>query len=207
LAEVRRVGLTGGIATGKSYARSKFEELGVPTIDADTLAREAVAPASEGLTAVVERFGREVLDTSGALDRRKLAQVVFADTAARRDLERIIHPFVRAQADTWFRALDPEKHPIAIADIPLLYESGTDNLYSTVIVTACAPDEQVRRIIARDHVTEAEAKQRLAAQLPIEEKIRRADYVIRTDGTHEETDRQVRDVYSKLRAPAQVRPH
>jgi len=197
---VRRVALTGGIATGKSYVRAKFEELGVPTIDADTLARDAVAPGTEGLAAVVKRFGAAVVDLSGALDRRALASIVFADAAARRDLEGIIHPFVRAKADAWFRSLDPARHPLAIADIPLLYETGTDGLYDTVIVTAGDSEEQVRRVVARDHVSEAEARARIAAQMPIEEKIRRADYVIRTDGTHAETDRQVRDVLDRLSA-------
>lgn len=198
MSEVRRVALTGGIATGKSYVRSRFEELGVPTVDADTLARDAVAPGTEGLTAVVSRFGGDILDWSGALDRRKLGQVVFADPAARRDLEAIIHPFVRSQAEAWFRGLDGSRHRLAIADIPLLYETGTDNLYDAVIVTACDPEEQVRRIVARDRVSETEARQRIAAQLPIEDKVRRADYVIRTDGTHAETDRQVRDVLGAL---------
>ncbi len=200
LADVRRIGLTGGIATGKSFVRTKFQELGVPTIDADTLARDAVAPGTDGLAAVLTRFGMGVLDANGALDRRKVAQIVFADADARRDLEAIVHPFVRMQADSWFRGLDPAKHAFAIADIPLLYETGTDNQYDAVIVTACAPEEQVRRIVARDHVTEAEARQRIAAQMPIEEKIRRADYVIHTDGTHQETSRQVRGVFEQLSA-------
>jgi dephospho-CoA kinase len=200
LREVRRIGLTGGIATGKSYVRSKFEELGVPTIDADVLARDAVAPGSEGLTAVVARFGPGVLDAGRALDRRRLAHIVFADAGARRDLEAIVHPFVRAQADAWFRQLDPAQHPIAIADIPLLYETGGDTLYEAVIVTACDPEEQVRRIVARDHISETEARQRLAAQMPIEEKVRRATYVIRTDGSHADTDRQVAEILRKLTA-------
>jgi dephospho-CoA kinase len=200
LADVRRIGLTGGIATGKTYVRTTFDQLGVPTIDADTLAREAVAPGTDGLAAVLTRFGMGVLDANGALDRRKVAQIVFADANARRDLEAIIHPFVRRQADSWFRGLDSATHAFAIADIPLLYEAGTGNLYDAVIVTACAPEEQVRRIVARDHVTEAEARQRIAAQLPIEEKLRCGDYVIRTDGTHQETDRQVRGVFEQLSA-------
>lgn len=196
--DVRRVGLTGGIATGKSYVRGKFEELGVPTIDADVLARQAVAPGTDGLAAVVKRFGTGVLDPSGALDRRTLGHIVFADATARHDLEAIIHPFVRTEADGWFRRLEGTSARVAIADIPLLYETGTQNLYDAVIVTACAPEEQIRRVIARDHVTEAEAGQRVAAQLPIDVKVRRADYVIRTDGSYAETDRQVRDVFDAL---------
>lgn len=202
MADVRRVGLTGGIATGKSYVRAKFEELGVPTIDADVLARDAVAPGREGFSAVVKRFGPGVLDEAGALDRRTLASIVFADPAARRDLEGIIHPFVRNQADAWFRGLDRARHPFAIADIPLLFETGGNRDYDAVIVTACDPRTQVRRVMERDRVTEPEARQRIAAQLPIDDKVRRADYVIRTDGTHEETDRQVGDVLKQLTATA-----
>jgi dephospho-CoA kinase len=196
---VCRVGLTGGIATGKSHVRATFETLGVPTIDADTLAREAVAPGSEGLQAVVARFGRDVLDSACALDRRKLAAIVFSDTGARHDLEAIIHPFVRRKAGNWFRSLDAALHPIAIADIPLLYETGGDRDYDVVIVTACDPETQVRRVMDRDRVTETEARQRLAAQLPIAEKVSRADYVITTDGTFDDTARQVKDVLERIR--------
>ena len=202
MADVRRIGLTGGIATGKSHVRSKFEEFGVPTIDADILAREAVAPGSEGLAAVVKRFGSGVLDAAGALDRRTLASIVFADPAARRDLEGIIHPFVRKHAETWFRSLDTARCPFAVADIPLLFETGGDRDYDAVIVAACDPETQVRRVMERDHVTEGEARQRIAAQLPIGEKVRRADYVICTDGTHEETDRQVQGIVEQLSTTA-----
>ena len=201
---VRRVALTGGIATGKSHVRAQLDALGVPSIDADLLAREALAPGTPGVAAVVERFGRTVLDSSGNVDRRRLAAIVFADPDARRDLEAIVHPMVRRAIDTWFTSLDPTTRPFAIADIPLLYETGRDPKFDTVIVVACDPEEQVRRVIARDSMTEAEARQRLAAQLPIEEKIRQGDYVIRTDGTFDETNRQVRQVYDDLRALASM---
>jgi len=200
LPEVRRIGLTGGIATGKSHVRTKFEALGVPTIDADILARQAVAAGSDGLASVVERFGSGVLDPSGELNRRALATVIFADPAARHDLEAIIHPIVRREADAWFRSLDPARHPFAIADIPLLFETGGYRDYDTVIVTACDPETQVKRVMERDGISEAEARQRLAAQLPIEEKVRRADYVIRTDRSFEETDRQVQELLGVLTA-------
>jgi dephospho-CoA kinase len=202
---MRRVALTGGIATGKSYVRAQFEKLGVPTIDADTLAREAVAPGTPGLAAVVQRFGGAVLAVSGALDRQKLASIVFMDPAARRDLEAIVHPAVRRATDEWFDSLDPARYPLAIADIPLLYEVGRDADFDAVIVTAVDPETQVRRVIERDGATEEEARARLAAQLPIEEKVGRADYVIRTDGTFEQTDAQVRDVLEQLEADASRR--
>lgn len=199
-ARVRRIALTGGIATGKSYVRGRFEALGIPTIDSDVLAREAVAPGTPGLAAVVTRFGRDVLDEHGALDRQKLARIVFADPDARLALEAIVHPDVRRAADRWFDSLDPARHPFAIADIPLLYEVGRDRDFDAVVVAVCDPGTQLSRLMARDSLSESEAGQRLAAQLPIEEKVRRADYVIRTDGTFEETDRLVREVLAELRA-------
>jgi dephospho-CoA kinase len=177
--------------------RAEFDRLGVPTIDADVLARAVVAPGTAGLAAVTERFGPGVLDASGALDRKKLGAVVFADPDARRDLERIIHPAVRLEIDAWFASLAPV-HRFAIADIPLLYETGRDRSFDAVIVTTCQPATQIRRVMARDGVTEAEALQRIAAQMPAEDKIRRATYVVRTDGTFDDTARQVRGVYDQL---------
>lgn len=195
---VRRVALTGGIATGKSHVRARFEALGVPTIDSDVLAREAVAPGTSGLAAVVTRFGQGVLHSDGTLDREALAGIVFVDPDARMALEAIIHPDVRRAIDGWFAALDADRHPYAIADIPLLYEVGRAHDFDAVIVAACDLDTQVRRVMKRDRVSEADARQRIAAQLPIDQKIRRADHVIRTDGTYEDTDRRVSAVFERL---------
>ena len=195
---MKRVGLTGGIATGKSHVRAVFDALGVPTIDADVLAHEAVAPGSAALEAVKARFGPAVLDSRGALDRRKLGSLVFGDAQARKDLEAIIHPGVVAAIDRWFASLDATAHPIAIADVPLLYEAGRERDYDVIIVTACELATQIRRVMARDGITEAEARQRIAAQLPLDEKVRRADYVIRTDGLLANTNAQVHDVYRRL---------
>ena len=200
-ATIRRVALTGGIATGKSHVRALFERLGVPAIDADVLAREAVAPGSPGLTAVTARFGDGMLDPSGALDRKRLAAVVFADERARRDLEAIVHPFVRQAVDAWFASLDPSRHPFALADIPLLYETGRDRDFDTVVVAACDPDTQLERVMARDQVAEEDARRRIEAQLPIGEKVRRADHVIRTDASPAHTEAQVRDVLARLARP------
>ena len=194
---MKRVALTGGIATGKSHVRADFERLGVPTIDADRLARDAVAEGGPGLKAVIDRFGRGVLDDTGALDRRKLGSIVFQDPVARRDLEDIIHPAVRSAIDAWFESIS-DSAPVAIADIPLLFETGRQGEFDVVIVTACDPLTQIKRVMARDDVSEAEARSRVAAQLPIEEKVRRADHVINTDGSFEETNRQVRSVYEVL---------
>jgi dephospho-CoA kinase len=194
---MKRVALTGGIATGKSHVRAEFERLGVPTIDADTLARDAAAPGSPGLEAIVARFGPGILTAAGALDRRRLGAIAFSDPHARHDLEQIIHPIVRARTDEWFAALD-RGQPFAIADIPLLYETGRERDFDEVVVTTCSEDTQVRRVMQRDSVSEQEARQRLAAQLPTSEKVSRADYVINTDGSYDETNRQVRKVYDAL---------
>ena len=195
---VRRVALTGGIATGKSHVRAAFEELGVPAVDSDVLARDALAPGTAGLAAVIDRFGREVLHPDGSLDRRKLAGVVFADPDARRALEAIVHPDVRRVTDDWFASLDARRHPYAIADIPLLYEVSRDRDFDVVVVAACDPETQVRRVMERNGISEPDARQRLAAQLPIAEKVRRADYVIQTDGTFADTNRQILQVWKAL---------
>ena len=194
---MRRVGLTGGIATGKSVVRAELERLGVPTIDADMVARDVVAPGTSGLAAILGRFGAGVLDTDGALDRRKLGSIVFADEAARRDLEEIVHPAVKAAIDTWLDSMSGQ-HNLAVAVIPLLYETGRERDFDVVVTTACSSEEQLRRVMARDSLSELQARQRINAQLSTEEKVRRADYAIWTDGTHENTRRQVVDTLEQL---------
>jgi dephospho-CoA kinase len=195
-----RVALTGGIATGKSHVRARFESLGIPTVDADILARDAVAPGSAGLAAVVRRFGTDVCDADGTLNRKKVGAIVFEDPQARHDLEQIVHPYVREMMEQWFDSLDPERVPFAVADIPLLFEGGREGDFDAVIVTACEAATQLRRLMQRDGLTEAEARQRIAAQWPLEQKIANADYVIRTNGTFDETNRQVDAVASRLRS-------
>ena len=194
-----RVALTGGIATGKSFALSRFALLDVPTIDADVLAREAVAPGSAALEAIRARFGHSVLLPGGALDRAALGRIVFASRAARAELEAIVHPDVYRRISEWFVTLPPAT-PIAIADIPLLFETGHDPAFDRVIVCACHPAEQLRRLMLRDRLPESDARARLNAQWPIEEKVARADYVIRTDGTMSETEGEVRMIYERLKA-------
>jgi dephospho-CoA kinase len=192
-----KVALTGGIATGKSYVAARFRDAGVPVVDSDVLAREAVAPGTEGLAAVVERFGPGVLSVEGALDRARLADIVFRDAAARRDLEAIVHPYVRRRIAEFFDGLPPGT-PWAVADIPLLFETGRQKEFDLVVVAACTRDRQLERLVRRDRLTREAAEQRLAAQLPIEEKVRRADFVIRTDGAYDETNAQVAQLLAQL---------
>lgn len=192
-----RVALTGGIATGKSYVARRMRAAGVPLIDADVLAREAVAPGTPGLQAIVERFGAGVLAPEGALDRTRLAGIVFADPLARQALEAILHPAVRAAIDRFFTSL-PAATPFAVADIPLLFETNRAGEYDIVVVAACPPEMQVARVMARDGVSREAALQRLAAQLPIAEKVSRADYVIDTSGSFAATDVAVDEALTAL---------
>lgn len=194
-----RVALTGGIATGKSLSLAHFAALGVPVVDADVLARQIVAPGSPALAAVRARFGAPILAADGSLDRAALGRIVFSDRAARADLEAIVHPAVYRRIGEWFFTLPPGT-TVAIADIPLLFETGHTPDFHRVIVCACAPAEQLRRLMARDRLSEAEARARLNAQWPINEKVARADYVISTDGTMADTEAQVRTVYARLKA-------
>jgi len=196
-----RVALTGGIATGKSFSLATFAALGVPVVDADVLSREIVAPGSPALAGVRARFGAAVLTADGSLDRAALGRIVFSDRAARVDLEAIVHPAVYRRIGEWFFTL-PRGTPVAIADIPLLFETGHTPDFHRIIVCACAPAEQLRRLMARDRLSEAEARARLNAQWPINEKVARADYVIRTEGTTADTEAQVRTVHARLKAEA-----
>ena len=192
-----RVALTGGIATGKSYCLARFASLGVPAIDADQLARDAVAPGSRALNEVAARFGAAILRPDGSLDRAALGRIVFNDRGARADLEAIVHPEVYRRISEWLATLPPRTR-VALADIPLLFETGHTHDFDRVVVVACDPRAQLRRIIARDGLSEREARARLDSQWPIEEKEARADYVIKTDGTVADTDSQVRTVYELL---------
>jgi dephospho-CoA kinase len=195
---MKRVALTGGIATGKSYVAARLHEAGVPVVDADVLAREAVAPGSAGLAAVAARFGPAVIGADGTLDRPALADIVFRDRQARRDLEAIVHPEVRRRTESFFSALPPET-PFAVADIPLLYETGRDRDFDLVIVAVCSEAMQIERVMARDGATREQAEARIRAQMPIRDKARRAHFVVRTDGTFAETDQEVADVLAELR--------
>ena len=192
-----RVGLTGGIGTGKSYCLERFAALGVPVIDADALARDAVAPGTPGLAAIAARFGSGILAADGSLDRPARARVVFGDNKARAALEEIIHPEVYRHIREWLANL-PAGTRMAIADIPLLFETGHNHDFDEVVVAACATDEQIRRVRARDNLSESDARARLAAQWPIEEKVKRADRVIWTDRGFAESDRQVAETYDSL---------
>jgi len=196
---IRRIGLTGGIATGKSHVASKLKEAGVPIVDADVLAREVVAPGTSGLAAVRKRFGPDAVRRDGTMDRVRIAQIVFKDKRARLDLEAIIHPAVQRAVDDFFAQL-PKRTPFAVADVPLLYETKREGQFQEVVVVACPRDVQLMRLMERNKMSKEDAERRLGAQLPIDQKVKKATHVIRTEGTFEETDAQVAELIKKLSA-------
>jgi dephospho-CoA kinase len=189
--------LTGGIATGKSYVLERFRHLGAACLDADDLAHGVTAAGTEASQAIAERFGRDVLDSTGAVDRRKLGPVVFADAAARRDLEVIVHPAVYRAIAAGLRAFELTGSQIAIVDIPLLYETAGERRFDRVVATLCSAETQLARLLARG-LSEMAARQRLDAQSPAQEKASRADFVVRTDGTFADTDSQVESIWKLL---------
>jgi len=201
-----KVALTGGIATGKSYVLEAFRRRGVPCLDADALAHGVMAAGTEASAAIAARFGPDVLDADGAVDRRVLGPIVFADAAARRELEAIVHPAVHRAIEAGLRAFAlVGDYPFALVDIPLLFETGGQKDFDTVVATVCPPEVQLARLGKRG-LAPADARQRLDAQLPAEDKAKRADFVITTDGTFEDTNRQVEQVCSRLlQSPASQR--
>lgn len=198
-----RVGLTGGIGSGKSEVSRRLAALGAVVIDADQLAREVVEPGTDGYDAVLAAFGREVIAPDGGLDRAALARIVFADEQARRRLEAIVHPRVRAEAarrEAQAAAADPAA--VVVHDVPLLVESGQSNGYDVVIVVD-APDEvRLDRLVHQRGMSQAEAAARLAAQATRQQRLAAADIVIDNSGSLDQLDEEVRGVWAQLRQRA-----
>jgi dephospho-CoA kinase len=194
---MQKIALTGGIATGKSHVLDRFRKHGVPCLDADLLTHGVEAAGTEATAAIAARFG-DVLAPDGAVDRKKLASIVFADPSARRDLEAIVHPAVYRAIAAGLRAFDLlGGYPLAVVDVPLLYESGHASDFDRVIATVCTPDRQLARLLERG-MSDVDARRRIAAQMPAEEKAARADLVVRTDGSFDETNAQVEKIYHTL---------
>ena len=193
-----KVALTGGIATGKSHVLNRFRERGIPCLDADVLAHGVEAAGTEATREIAARFG-DVLTGDGAVDREKLAPIVFADPAARRDLEAIVHPAVYRAIAAGLRGFELlGGAAFAVVDVPLLYETGHEREFDRVIVTMCPPEMQIARLMARG-MPEADARSRLAAQWPTIEKASRADFIIDTSGSFAETDHEVERLMSILK--------
>ena len=194
-----KLALTGGIATGKSYVLKRLHDSGVPTLDADDLSHGVTTSGTEATRAISDRFGSGVLDESGAVDRRTLGQIVFADEQARRDLEAIVHPPVYRAIEAAMRGFErTDGASMAVVAIPLLFETGRQGDFDAVIATVCSVPVQLRRLMERG-LSEVEARRRIDAQMPAEDKAARADHVIRTDGSFHDTDAAVRSLLQTLR--------
>ncbi|GIO39334.1 dephospho-CoA kinase [Paenibacillus antibioticophila] len=190
------IGLTGGIATGKSTVSQMLVARGAALIDADVVARRIMEPGHPVLAKVVERFGETVLLADGQLNRKRLGEIVFSDPVERKALEDITHPAIRREMKAELEALERENpERLVVADIPLLYESGLENLYEKIMVVYVPRSLQLERLMQRDALTVQEAELRLAAQMDIEEKRRRADILIDNSRSYEETESQIDDFW------------
>jgi dephospho-CoA kinase len=193
------VGLTGNIASGKSYTASLFSDLGAHVIDADRIAHGLLACGTKTYSKIIEAFGVQILDQNGNIDRRRLAQIVFFDEKQRVKLNRLTHPDIREEILR--RIFDLEQKSsrgIIIVDAALMVETGGYKMYHHLVVVACDAVLQLSRLMSRDALTEKEAIARIASQMPIEEKLKLADYTIDTSGTLKQTHDQVEAIYRDL---------
>jgi len=191
---VHLFGLTGGIASGKSTVASRLRARGVPVIDADQLAREVVEPGREGLRAIVDAFGAGVLAPDGSLDRKALARVAFADDAARRRLNAIMHPLISMRTMQRAAELDARGEPLGCYEAALLVENGVADAFRPLVVVSCPEDVQIARIHTRDAASRDDALARIRAQKPLAEKVAAADHVIDTTGSIEDNVRRTDEV-------------
>lgn len=193
-----RIGLTGGIACGKSTVSNMLSNKGARIIDADVIAREVVKPGEEAWEAILQRFGENILLENREINREKLGALVFTDSQARIDLNGIVHPAVRKRMNQLAQKAEEEQVPFIVLDIPLLFESGLEHMVDQVIVVYCPADIQLDRLMKRNGFTKEEALQRMESQWPIEKKKGLGDYVIDNSGSFAETEKQVENLVQQL---------
>ncbi len=193
-----RLGLTGGIASGKSTVSAMLRKLGFPVLDADSMAHELIEPGCRAYDEIVREFGESILGVDKKVDRRALAKIVFADPAKLQELNAIVHPRVKEKIVARLAELEREgSHSAVFVEAALIIEAGLDKKLDGVVVVRCKPEQQIERLVARGF-SEEEARRRMAAQLPIEEKVRRATETIDCSGPMAETKRQVEQLATKL---------
>lgn len=201
-----RVGLTGSIAVGKTFVAGVLAELGCYVLDADRAAREVVEAGTPGLRALVAAFGADILLADGTLDRARLGAIVFADEHKRQLLNSILHPFIIERQDEQLREWEAgNPDGIGVIDAALMIESGGYRRFDKIVVVHCRPEIQLERLMARNKLTREEAERRIAAQMPQEEKMQYADYLIETSEGFESARQETERVYHALRAEAALR--
>ena len=206
---MRVVGLTGGIATGKSTVANRVRTHGIPVLDADEVARRVVAPGQPALQALVDALGPDILSDAGALDRPQMRQRISQDPEAKRVLESITHPAIRASMAQALHDLAAEGHPLAMVEAALLVETGSHTLYPTLWVVACEPDRQLQRLMARDGMSEEASRALIATQLDMDAKRAVATVVFENDGDlhalHRAVDRELAALGAALSASEEPR--
>ncbi len=195
------LGLTGGIATGKSSVADCFVECGAILVSADSLAREVVNPGSPVLAELVDVFGLEILTSAGSLNREVVAEKIFADPVARRQLESITHPAIAHLAESRLSGLRSAPHDLIVYEAPLLFEASAESRVDRVLVVVVEPEIQLARLQQRDKLSEATAKQRIASQWPQADKVQKADFVIDNSGSPLQTSAMVSALYDYLVRP------
>ncbi|MEE8350456.1 MAG: dephospho-CoA kinase [Acidobacteriota bacterium] len=196
-----KVGLTGGIACGKSHILREFHKLGAYTIDADEIAHSVILPNTSAYKNILDAFGRDILTPDNLIDRKKLGQIIFSDEQARQQLNAIVHPQVRkeeARLTSQFEAEEDPQSPIIMVDAALIVETGSYRKYDFIVVAYCQPKIQLRRLMSREGLSEEMAMKRIRSQMPLLEKIKYADYIIENSNRLSETHEQVRHVFTEL---------
>jgi dephospho-CoA kinase len=195
----RSIGLTGGIASGKSTVAGFLEALGAKVIDADRVGHELLQPPSPVFNQVVSHFGREILKPDGEIDRERLGSIVFADPQRLTELTSIMHPSLIARVKELAEGFHSQQpRAVILVDAALIYEAGVADRFAKILVAWCRPEQQIERLMAKTHITRQDALRRMASQIPADEKRRRADYVIDCSGSLEETRAQVEALYPAL---------
>lgn len=195
-------GLTGSFGTGKTYVASIFKKLGAGVLDSDKIAHEAIRKGTAAHKKITGLFGRSILGTEGSINRKTLGKIVFNDKRRLGELEKIVHPYVIKKIKERIKGLG--ENEVLIIDAPLIYETGLAGLMDVMVVVKASKKKQVQRCIKKFHMKERDVRRRIARQMPLEIKIKKADYVIDNDGSKENTKRQVKQIWLKIRKGEKV---
>lgn len=185
------IGLTGGIATGKSTVSAMFQQLNIPVIDADIISREVVKPGRDAYQKIIQTFGQSILQDDQTINRKKLGNIIFSNDSERQKLNQIVHPAVRKEMLNQRQDYIDSEAEIIVMDIPLLFESELTHLVNQVLVVYVSEEKQLSRLLQRDHITLTEAEKRIRSQMPISDKVKKADVIIDNNGSIEQTKKQL----------------